>query len=61
MRCTCCGKRSERPVFHREDRGECFGFPAWEEVAGCPLCGGGLEWEEAELWEEDGDGEPPLA
>lgn len=38
--CICCGLRFTRPRRFREARGECFGFPAYETLSGCPRCGG---------------------
>lgn len=37
--CGYCGGEFGRPVVRRESQGECFGFPAWEEVRCCPWCG----------------------
>ncbi|MDO4733213.1 MAG: hypothetical protein Q4B50_06850 [Bacillota bacterium] len=48
LQCSCCGARWEEALPFRESRGECFGFPAYEEQLGCPCCGGSLElWEDA--------------
>lgn len=41
--CQCCGGRFETPVLWRESRGEYFGYPVYEEVLGCPYCGGSYE------------------
>jgi hypothetical protein len=41
LTCYCCGRRFTRPQNRHEDHGEYFGFPALEEVSGCPFCGGG--------------------
>ena len=34
--CDCCGSRFEHPKAYEDYRGECYGFPSWERVAGCP-------------------------
>lgn len=53
LQCACCGARWEAPSYFRQSRGECFGFPAYEESAGCPRCGGSLELREREeIFEE---------
>ena len=44
--CDCCGRHFEEPVPYREYQGECFGFPSYEEMLGCPYCGGGYEEDE---------------
>ena len=38
--CTECEKIFETPIHWEEDRGEYFGFPAYEDVSGCPYCRG---------------------
>ena len=38
--CLECGNLFEEPIEWKEDRGECFGFPAYEELSGCPYCKG---------------------
>ena len=38
--CCECGKIFEEPEWHEEYRGECFGFPSYEEFSTCPECGG---------------------
>ena len=39
-RCKDCGAIFDEPAYIKEDRGECFGFPAYEEMAVCPRCKG---------------------
>ena len=41
--CDCCGRYFDEPTLYREDRGECFGFPSYEQILGCPFCGGDFE------------------
>ena len=36
--CVECGKVFSHPVKWKEDRGEYFGFPAYEEYWGSPCC-----------------------
>lgn len=36
--CLECGRVFEEPIEWKEDRGECFGFPAYENLSGCPYC-----------------------
>lgn len=50
--CLNCGHIFDEPGWYREYRGECFGFPAWEPMAGCPICHGAF----MEITEEN-DGE----
>lgn len=38
--CCDCGRVFSEPECSSEDRGEYFGFPAYEDVSGCPSCGG---------------------
>lgn len=38
--CCECGATFENLVVFREDRGECFGFPSYEEVYVSPCCYG---------------------
>ena len=38
--CTECGMVFEEPIKIEEDRGEYFGFPAYEEFYVCPKCKG---------------------
>lgn len=38
--CLDCYSTFEEPARWKESRGECFGFPAYEEMCGCPYCGG---------------------
>ena len=38
--CIECGSTFEDPVNWKEDRGEYFGFPAYEEYCGSPCCRG---------------------
>lgn len=47
--CDCCGRVFEEPVEIEDSRGECFGFPSYELMLGCPYCGGSYQ----ELEEED--------
>lgn len=41
--CDCCGRRFAQPAIHEEYQGECFGFSTYEEMLGCPYCGGSYE------------------
>lgn len=36
--CQSCGHRFDEPAFHREG---CEDY-GWEDVSGCPICGGGF-------------------
>ena len=47
--CQSCGNRFNKPRVHRE-RCEDYGY---EEVCGCPHCGGGY----IRLWEDEEDDE----
>ena len=38
--CLECGATFESPSHYREYRGECFGYPSYEECVACPCCGG---------------------
>lgn len=38
--CCECGKVFSQPIEWREDRGEHFGFPAYESLIGSPCCYG---------------------
>lgn len=38
--CLECGHLFSEPEYWSESRGECFGFPAYEEWSGCPVCRG---------------------
>lgn len=38
--CIECGNTFENPKRWQEDRGECFGFPTYESMSGCPDCSG---------------------
>jgi formylmethanofuran dehydrogenase subunit E len=38
--CLECGEIFSEPVSWKEDRGEYFGFPAYEELSGSPCCEG---------------------
>ena len=44
-KCNECGNLFEEgeQVVWQEDRGECFGFPSYETMDGCPLCSGDYE------------------
>lgn len=37
-KCWNCGLVFEEPKEWKEYRGECFGFPAYETMTGCPNC-----------------------
>lgn len=37
-RCEECGAIFETAESWKEYRGECFGYPAYETVSGCPCC-----------------------
>ena len=52
-KCTECGAIFEYPASWEESRGECFGFPAYETMYGCPKCRG--DFEEAKECEECGE------
>ena len=52
--CLECRKVFEEPIYWREDRGECFGFPSCEECCGSPCCHGAY----TEAYECDCCGEP---
>lgn len=41
--CDCCGRHFTQPTLYDEYQGECFGFPTYEEMLGCPYCGGSYE------------------
>ena len=41
--CQNCGHEFEEPELFQEYMGEHFGFPAYEKVYGCPLCGSNYE------------------
>ena len=53
--CDCCGSRFAHPKAYNDYRGECYGFPSWERVAGCPYCGGSYEYAESALLELGGN------
>lgn len=38
--CCECGEIFSNYIRWKEDRGECFGFPTYEELCGSPCCGG---------------------
>lgn len=38
--CLECGEIFSNPTIWTEDRGECFGAPAYEELSGSPCCHG---------------------
>ena len=42
-KCAECGFIFEEPAVWTESRGEWFGYPAREEMAGCPRCRGGYD------------------
>lgn len=52
--CLDCGREFDTPASWQEDRGECFGFPSYETMYGCPYCHGDYEEIEEEN-EEDED------
>ena len=62
-RCVECGKEFDEPEHWKEDRGPCFGYPAYEDMWGCPYCRGeymtveeyNREYGEDEESEEDED------
>jgi formylmethanofuran dehydrogenase subunit E len=39
--CKSCGNLFSEVKRWKEDRGECFGFPAYEEFVGSPCCQSG--------------------
>ena len=41
--CDCCGRHFTQPALYEEYQGECFGFSTYEEMLGCPYCGGSYE------------------
>ena len=47
--CDSCGRVFDEPVAYEDYRGECFGFPSYEQILGCPFCGG--EYEEVDDYE----------
>ena len=51
--CLSCGNTFEEPKSWTEDRGECFGFPAYEHLVGSPCCLGDY----TETYKCDGCGE----
>lgn len=44
--CVECGLEFDEPIEWKEYRGECFGFPAYEPMCGCPRCKGNFEEQE---------------
>lgn len=44
--CVECGRKFEEPTGYREAQGEHHGQPVYEELEGCPRCGG--EFQEVE-------------
>ena len=38
--CYECGHVFSDPKYYTEDRGEHFGTPVYENITGCPSCGG---------------------
>lgn len=36
--CKECGGIFSEPIYWKEDRGECFGFPTYENCCGSPCC-----------------------
>lgn len=55
-RCLWCGKEFEELAHWKEDRGECFGYPAYEDMCGCPYCYSG-DVEEFDEWEDEDEEE----
>ena len=53
--CQYCGHEFDEPKLFQEYMGEHFGFPAYEKVYGCPLCGSNYE-EKTDYAEETFDG-----
>lgn len=51
--CNECGELFEHPKIIKESRGECFGFPAFEDVAVCPYCRGDFREADEEETEEE--------
>ena len=51
-KCNDCKKTFEEVATWRESRGECFGYPAYETMWGCPFCYSG-DYEEVKEDEED--------
>ena len=41
--CNDCGREFDTPAVEREDRGEFWGMPAYEEIGVCPYCRGDYE------------------
>ena len=42
--CENCGKIMDEPDTWDEDRGECFGFPAYETMWGCNCASPDVHW-----------------
>lgn len=38
--CLECGREFREPKHWEEYHGECFGYPAYEPMSGCPYCRG---------------------
>lgn len=65
--CCDCGSSFHEPVQWVEDRGECFGSPAYEQLSGSPCCYGAYvkafrcsccdEWITTEDYIKTNDGE----
>lgn len=54
--CQGCGRRFHEPSLVREPV-EFWGRTVWEEVLGCPSCGGGyIEIEDEDEWEVQDEG-----
>lgn len=51
-RCYDCGGYFNYPRIEHEDRGECWGLPAFEDVPYCPLCKWG-DFDKAEVVDAD--------
>ena len=65
--CLCCGNTFEEPKRWAEDRGECFGFPSYEQMSDSPCCEDGYaeafpcaccgEWITTEKYAKTKDGD----
>ena len=56
-RCLECGKEFDELKHWKEYHGECFGYPAYEDMAGCPYCYGTDVEEFDEFADEDEESE----
>lgn len=55
FRCCECGREFDEPKHWKEDRGEYFGYPAYEDMWGCPYCYG--DYEEFDEWADEEENE----